>query len=405
MMKSIVKICNILVLSFLILLPSYNVLAAYKVDENKTLAQLRKDLASYKASKAAADKKQSLTKSEINAAKNSAASKQNEIENNQKKVTDATNEIETLEKEISAGKEELDKLVKNYQIASGDNLYLKYIFEAESYEDLIYRYAVMEQIMNFQEDKITSWKDKIERNEQLKVDLAAREIQLNDQIESLSKDIDKLNDALIGYSNEGTTAQQAIDSTQQFIKFLEENDCKENQNLTQCITEGDTRFIRPLKKGVITSVWGYRRHPVTEKPNTFHNGIDIGGNSVGTPIYPAANGTVGKIIYKSPCGGNQVYIYHNIKGKRYTTSYLHLNTINVKLGQVVKSTSVIGTVGGQKGTGDGCTTGAHLHFGMGTGWFGADYVSNSTWQARSVNPVSVISFPAKGKYFNSRIPT
>jgi len=259
--------------------------------------------------------------------------------------------------------------------------------------------------MNFQEDKITSWKDKIERNEQLKVDLAAREIQLNDQIESLSKDIDKLNDALIGYSNEGTTAQQAIDSTQQFIKFLEENDCKENQNLTQCITEGDTRFIRPLKKGVITSVWGYRRHPVTGKPNTFHNGIDIGGNSVGTPIYPAANGTVGKIIYKSPCGGNQVYIYHNIKGKRYTTSYLHLNTINVKLGQVVKSTSVIGTVGGQKGTGDGCTTGAHLHFGMGTGWFGADYVSNSTWQARSVNPVSVISFPAKGKYFNSRIPT
>ncbi len=405
MMKSIVKICNILVLSFLILLPSYNVLAAYKVDENKTLAQLRKDLASYKASKAAADKKQSLTKSEINAAKNSAASKQNEIETNQKKVTDATNEIETLEKEISAGKEELDKLVKNYQIASGDNLYLKYIFEAESYEDLIYRYAVMEQIMNFQEDKITSWKDKIERNEQLKVDLAAREIQLNDQIESLSKDIDKLNDALIGYSNEGTTAQQAIDSTQQFIKFLEENDCKENQNLTQCITEGDTRFIRPLKKGVITSVWGYRRHPVTGKPNTFHNGIDIGGNSVGTPIYPAANGTVGKIIYKSPCGGNQVYIYHNIKGKRYTTSYLHLNTINVKLGQVVKSTSVIGTVGGQKGTGDGCTTGAHLHFGMGTGWFGADYVSNSTWQARSVNPVSVISFPAKGKYFNSRIPT
>ena len=405
MMKSIVKICNILVLSFLILLPSYNVLAAYKVDENKTLAQLRKDLASYKASKAAADKKQSLTNSEINADKNSAASKQNEIENNQKKVTDATNEIETLEKEISAGKEELDKLVKNYQIASGDNLYLKYIFEAESYEDLIYRYAVMEQIMNFQEDKITSWKDKIERNEQLKVDLAAREIQLNDQIESLSKDIDKLNDALIGYSNEGTTAQQAIDSTQQFIKFLEENDCKENQNLTQCITEGDTRFIRPLKKGVITSVWGYRRHPVTGKPNTFHNGIDIGGNSVGTPIYPAANGTVGKIIYKSPCGGNQVYIYHNIKGKRYTTSYLHLNTINVKLGQVVKSTSVIGTVGGQKGTGDGCTTGAHLHFGMGTGWFGADYVSNSTWQARSVNPVSVISFPAKGKYFNSRIPT
>lgn len=402
MKKHIVRLISIVVISSLTLFPTYNVFAGHTVDENKTLGQLRKDLASYKASKAAAEKKQSMTKSEISAAKSSAANKQNEIETNQKKVTDATNEIESLEKEIAAGKEELDKLVKNYQIASGDNIYLEYIFEAETYEDLIYRYAVMEQVMNFQEDKIASWKDKIERNEQLKVDLAAREVQLNNQIESLSKDIDKLNDALVGYSNEGATAQDAINTTQEFIQFLEVNGCKENQNLTQCIKEGDTRFRRPLNKGVITSVWGYRKHPVTGKPNTFHNGIDIGGNSVGTSIYSAANGTVGKIIYKSSCGGNQVYIYHNIKGKRYTTSYLHLNTINVKLGQVVKNTTVIGTVGGQKGTGDGCTTGAHLHFGMGSGWFGADYVSNSTWQAKSLNPASVISFPAKGSYFYSR---
>ncbi len=401
MMKKLVKLLSVIIITSLFI-PTYVVLAATN-KEDKTLAQLRKDLAAFKNEQANAVKNANKTKTEINNAKTNVSNKQAEIQNNQQKVNDAIKEIAELEVEISSGKIELEKLVKNFQIASGENIYLEYIFEAESYEDLIYRYAVMEQIMNYQENKIASWKDKIERNEQLKVDLAAREVQLNNQIDSLAKEINNLNDELEDYFDIKLGAEKEISSTQELITSLEQMGCKENQTLMQCITAGDTRFIRPLTKGTITSVWGYRTHPVTGKPQTFHNGIDIGGNKVGTAIYAAANGTVGKIIKKASCGGNQVYLYHNINGKKYTTSYLHLNTINVKLGQVVKSTTIIGTVGGQKGTVDTCTTGAHLHFGMGTGWYGADYISGSTWQARSVNPASVISFPAKGKYFYSRI--
>ncbi len=400
MMKYMLKALSISLIAFAVFCPILNVNAA---SDAQTLAELRRDLQAYKNTKANADNKRKSTQSEINNAKTNVSNKQNEIEQNQKKVNDAIAESEKLEKEIASGKEELDRLIKNYQVASGDNIYLEYIFEATSYEDLIYRYAVMEQVMNYQEERINSWKDKIEYNNQLKVDLAAREVTLNNQIKSLADDIENLNDELEDYFDISLSAEEDIKSTQELITTYEKMGCKENQNLQQCIGAlGDTRLIRPLNNGIITSVWGYRTHPTTGKPNTFHNGVDIGGNRVGTAIYSSANGMVGKIIYKSSCGGNQVYIYHNINGKKYTTSYLHLNSINVKLGQVVKNSTVIGTVGGQKGTGDTCTTGAHLHFGLGSGWYGSDYTSSSTWKARSINPASLIPFPAKNKSFSGR---
>lgn len=403
MMKYIIKVISVLIISSFVFYPAYNVLAATNND-NKTLGQLKKELTDYKNKKATAQSNANKTKNEINTAKSNVSNKQNEITQNQQKIQDATIESQNLEKEIENGKKELSELIKNYQIANGDNLYLQYIFESKSYEELIYRYAVIEQIMNYQEEKITEWKDKIDYNNQLKVDLAAREVTLNDQIKSLSEDIEKLNDALEDYYEISISYENEIKSTQELVDQYTKMGCKDNQTLFQCAgVLGDTKFIRPLNKGVITSLWGNRTHPVTGKVNTFHNGIDIGGNAAGTSIYAAANGKVGKIIRNASCGGNQVYIYHNINGKKYTTSYLHLKTINVSLGQAVKNTTVIGTVGGQKGTGDSCTTGAHLHFGMGTGWFGTDYITDSKWKSSSVNPTSIISFPAKGKYFYSRV--
>lgn len=404
MMKKSFKIFTIALVISILVFPYSKVLAA---SDAQTLAELRKDLQAYKNKKASAESKKKSTQAEINTAKANVSNKQNEINQNRQKVNDAISESERLTKEIADGKAELEKLMKNYQVASGDNVYLEYIFDATSYEDLIYRYAVMEQIMNYQEGRINTWKDKIEYNNQLKTDLAAREITLNSQIKSLATDIENLNDALEDYFDISLSAEEDIKSTQKLITEYEKMGCKENQDLQECIylyygAYGDTRLIRPLNKGTITSVWGYRTHPTTGVANTFHNGVDIGGNKVGTAVYSSANGMVGKIIYKSSCGGNQVYIYHNINGKKYTTSYLHLNSINVKLGQVVKNNTVIGTVGGQKGTGDTCTTGAHLHFGLGSGWYGSDYTSSSTWKARSINPASLIPFPAKNKSFSSR---
>ena len=86
----------------------------------------------------------------------------------------------------------------------------------------------------------------------------------------------------------------------------------------------------------------------------MHNGIDIAVGT-GTPVYASTQGIVSKVsLVKNPnkanssCGGNAVYIKHNIKGKEYTTVYMHLLNISKGLyvGQVVTTKTVIGGVGG-----------------------------------------------------------
>lgn len=400
--KYLLTICSLVILC---LIPIYSYTFVDAASDAKTLAELRSELKAWqnKQKKVESDKK--ATQSEINYAKNSVSSKQNEIATNQQKIADATAESEALDKEIAEGKISLANMIQAYQIAKGENVYLEYVFEATSYEDLIYRYAIVEQIMNYQEDKITEWKEKIEYNNQLKNDLAKKEVELGKQITSLANEIDSLGNKLEDYFDISLSIEEEIKSNQELIKYYESIGCKENEDLDKCVqVKGDTGFRKPLKKGTITSYFGYRTHPVSGKPQTFHNGVDIGGNKEGTSIYSLANGMVGKVIKRSSCGGNMVYIYHNIKGKKYTSVYMHLLDIKVKVGDVVTSNTIIGTVGGgaQTKSYDKCTTGAHLHLGIATGWYGKDYYGSSDFKARGVNPKTLLNLPNKGVYWYSR---
>ena len=144
-------------------------------------------------------------------------------------------------------------------------------------------------------------------------------------------------------------------------------------------------------------MWGSKLRP----------GIDIGGNKEGTSVYSTANGTVGMIINdtsKKICGGKQVYIYHTINGKKYTSAYLHLLNINVKLGDSVTNNTVIGTVGGGSKTKkwESCSTGAHLHFTLAEGWYGTTYNSYSIFVAKTFDPQKTLKLPNKYTYWYSR---
>ena len=127
----------------------------------------------------------------------------------------------------------------------------------------------------------------------------------------------------------------------------------------------------------------------------MHNGVDI-GVPMNTPVYASAAGIVSKIVrVKNPnkrnssCGGNMVYVKHRIKGKEYTTVYMHLHSINVKLQDFVTTGSIIGKSGGGESY-DYCTTGPHLHFGV---MKGSNYV----------NPRNYVNFPKKGVRWSSRM--
>ena len=370
-----------------------------------TLKELRAELAALKQKQSQNNANKSATKSKINSANSSISQKRTQIETNTKEIADATAESEELTQEIEDGKKELDKLVAAYQIASESNVYFEYVFDATTYEDLVYRSALSEQVMTYVNDKIDEWNNKIAYNETLKVELKQKSEQLASDIDSLSTDIEKWDSYLDSLEEGNLSLADDISSTQELINYYVKLGCKEDENLDECVSvKGDTKFIRPLVKGTLTSYYGYRTSPTTGAANSFHSGVDIGGNKEGTAVYSIANGMVGKIIRQYYCGGNMVYIYHTINGVQYTSTYMHLLTINVSVGQSVTSSTVIGTVGGGSGTKawETCSTGAHLHLSLATGWYGKTYTSSSQWKSHLLDPRNYVNIPAKGVWFYSR---
>ena len=119
-------------------------------------------------------------------------------------------------------------------------------------------------------------------------------------------------------------------------------------------------WIMPCE-GVITSPYGWRIHPIT-KEKTYHHGIDIAAK-INTPIYAPIDGIITFADYEG-ANGNCIRITHgNINGKNVTTTFIHLNQINVKKEQRVEKGQLIGLVGstGRYSNGKPSSTGPHLH--------------------------------------------
>ena len=402
MMKKVGKILYILIISLFI---TYTFTIANAATKAKTIKELRSELSALKSTKKENENKKNKTKSEISKSNQSITNAKNEITVNQNKIEQSKIDIVNLNTEIENTKESIKDTMKAYQLTDGENVYLEYVFDAKSYEDLVYRYAIVEQIIDYNNGQIEKYNDLIKKNEQLQLDLAEREIELNNQIDSLSNKIDELGNQLEEITEHTMDIQDEIDSTQELIDYYVKLGCDENQDLSECVSiKGDTSFRKPLSKGTITSYYGYRINPLTGKGTKFHSGVDIGGNKEGTNVYASANGMVGKIIRRASCGGNQVYVYHTINGVKYTTSYWHLLSINVKIGDKVDSTTVVGTVGGggQTRSYDKCSTGAHLHYMIAKGWYGETYTTYSKFLANTLNPKDILKLPSKGTYWYSR---
>jgi TonB family protein len=104
-------------------------------------------------------------------------------------------------------------------------------------------------------------------------------------------------------------------------------------------------------KGYLTSVFGFRIHPVTKK-RAFHNGIDIATRE-GSNVVAAADGVVIVAEFRE-IYGNLVIIDHK---NGYTTRYGQLKSFTVKKGETVKRGNLIGYVGST-----GLSTAPHLHW-------------------------------------------
>lgn len=361
-----------------LLLPASMVDAA-----NKTLRDYKNELSALEKKQAENNALSTKTKSEINSKRAAIKQANEDIETNKQKVEEAKQKIIESEEEIKKTTEELNELMRYLQMTKGENVYLEYIANASSISDLIKRTAVIEQISSYQKEEIGRLENLIKEKEQLQIDLAEMNKQLDAQIEEYEKKITELNSYLDSYTQIGLDTADQIKAQKEIIKTYENAGCKDSDLIDVCFNSkyivSAAGFLRPLVSGKVNSLYGRGGN---------HYGIDLGAPE-NTNIYASAPGVVAVVKYKASCGGNIVYIHHNVKGKAYTTEYAHMNSIEVSTGQAVTTGTVVGKVGGGPKTWsyDSCTGGVHLHYAIAYGHYlgsGADgFQLWSTWKANT----------------------
>lgn len=109
----------------------------------------------------------------------------------------------------------------------------------------------------------------------------------------------------------------------------------------------------PLASMNVSSPFGFRVSPITGAASEMHTGIDLTG-ACATAVFAAGAGTVTEAGWSPYGGGNRIVVDH---GNGLKTTYHHLASIGVSVGQVLAQGQQIAGVGTT-----GASTGCHLHF-------------------------------------------
>lgn len=120
---------------------------------------------------------------------------------------------------------------------------------------------------------------------------------------------------------------------------------------TSTLAPDNGKWVWPTPSKLITSPFGYRSDPFTGG-SAFHSGLDL-GDGCGTMVGATRPGIV---TFAGPAGGygNRVVVDH---GQGIWSAYSHLQQVDVRVGQTVQQSELVGLVGTT-----GRSTGCHLHF-------------------------------------------
>lgn len=287
-------------------------------------------------------------------------------------INNINNDISLKEDNIKNIEEEVNNLFIFNQISKGENTYLEYIFDSDSYSELIYRYMVVEQLTEYNNSLIEKLNEEIAKLNEKKVSLNKKIEKLNNARENFRElELVLKNVSPDNFQSINTSLDEDIASLKRQIKEYENLGCNRYTDLSLCLNIKDNNgLLYPLIKGCVTKDYIVG--------SSSHKGIDLGCNKEGSYVYSSGYGVVADIIYKSSCGGNIIWIYYKVNGKEYTTIYAHLLEVKVNVGDIVTSDTIIGTVGGEStatlnGGYDRCTNGAHLHYALVEGYHTNDY--------------------------------
>ncbi len=377
--------------------------------KEKTLNQLKAEAKANRDAYNEAKKQKELTEQERNNTIKQKEDVEAQISSIQKEISNTSNKIVEIKKDIEKKDDQMKDIMSFVQVTNGDSNYLEYIFGATDFTDFIYRISVAEQLGDYNEQLIKDYEKDVKeldkKQEELNkknTELAKKENELSQLEVKLNGQIEELQEGMMSKDDEYETISSMIKSFES-LRICSGNDTlsscqrKLNQSMSNGSgsvdvsgTPGANGTYMPIRRGRVTSDYGYRSYD-----NSFHTGIDFSNSVHGDSVYPVATGKVVNITYpkySGACGNHIVYVYHNI-GSGYTTSYWHMTSVNVRVGQMVYPDTRLGSMGGLPSE-DSCAGGTHVHLNL----FNGLHTTNSG----RINPrILVTNIPSKGVYFKS----
>ncbi len=247
----------------------------------------------------------------------------------------------------------------------GNTSYWSVLFASEDFADLLSRLADINEIMQYDNavmEDLVATREQIERlqgeletaRSEQETAKAEQEAALAEQqekvaqsqrlLEEINANAEQLNAALEAESAAAAEIQQEI--------VAKQRELEEQRRQNNVVINTGSGYAWPLPGYYrLTSAFGYRIHPITQRPNS-HTGIDIPAPA-GTEIHAARGGQVVTSAYHYSYG-NYVVVDH---GNGESTLYAHMSSRAVSEGQMVSQNQVLGYVGTT-----GSSTGNHLHF-------------------------------------------
>jgi murein DD-endopeptidase MepM/ murein hydrolase activator NlpD len=348
--------------------------------------QIQRDLDARKGQLEEYQSEEKRLLSELNALEQSLEQFRRELDKLDREIKETETSIEITEAELLEAERQIqqrDEFLKMRLRAiyeKGDAGYLEVLFQTSNFAEFTSRlndlkliaendFLILEQAYA-ERLAIQEKKDGLEKEKENLLSLKGERLKSRDELNKQMAEREKLMEDV----------QQSIEAQEQAIQELEQEAGKvanlikqlqeEMRSLMGHITPSG-KLLWPLAeygKSWITSNYGYRTHPITKKPRSFHGGVDIGiprsrwpGSATynGSPVYIRAADN-GIVLFAAISGslssgyGRLVILSH---GSELATVYGHCHTILVSPGQSVSQGQPIAVVGST-----GSSTGPHVHF-------------------------------------------
>ncbi len=376
--------------------------------KEKTLNELEAEAKANREAYNKAKNEKELTEAERDKATAQKAEVEKEISSIETQLESIGAQIEEIQKDIDAKDEQMKDIMSFVQVTNGDSNYLEYIFGATDFTDFIYRISVAEQLGNYNEQLIEEYNADVEKLDNKQSELNTKQEELNKKQSELTVLEAQLNKEIETLQSGMVSKDQAYKTQIELIQSMKSRGCKGTDTATSCQNRLSSSSSlpsvngthMPINSGYVTSDYGYRSYD-----NSFHTGIDYSKSVAGDPVYPVADGEVILLNYNRSCGNHIVYVKHNINGHSYITSYWHLSSWSVSVGQKVSYTTQIGKMAGRN-SGDSCSGGIHVHLNLfdnaGNKWEN-NVARGGNPNSGRINPRTIVpQTPAKGGHFSGR---